>query len=513
MVVDSHPIRIGHFDYEIVLERGPGSPPVYRQIADALRERIVSGQIAGGTRLPPERRLAAQLGVNRSTIVTAYDELAAADLVSGRVGDGTVVTYTQEARGGAGSRSFAWHQAFANGSGDLSPWIREILRMSLRNDVTPLAASEPSPDLFPMEEVKAVIDSVLRDIGADSLRYAPTEGVQPLREHIAERMRRRGARVSAANVIITSGAQQSLDLLARCFLEPGSEVAIESRTYVGAIQAFRSRSARLTGISVDEDGMDVDGLHQVLRRRPMNLVFTVPNFNNPTGAVLSEERRSRLLEVTRRFEVPVIEDDVYGDTWLDRAPPPSLIGMPGSEHVIHVGSLSKATFAGMRIGWIVAPVPVVERVALNKQFADLFSGSFAQWVALRMFDSGLYDRHIETVRPEYRERRDRLIQALLREGDGSIIPNRPGGASFLWCRLAGDISSRDLLTPAAVQGVSFVPGDVFSVDGEGSSFLRVGFSLLDHRGIDEGARRLAAAVESLRQRRRAETATVSPPLV
>jgi 2-aminoadipate transaminase len=357
------------------------------------------------------------------------------------------------------------------------------------------------------------MDAVLRDTGADSLRYAPTEGIQPLRELIAERLRRRGARVSTANVIITSGAQQALDLLARCFLEPGSEAAVESPSYVGAIQAFRNRSARLTGIPVDDDGLDVDALDRILRRRPMNLVFTVPNFNNPTGAVLSEEKRARLLEVTRRYQAPLIEDNVYGDTWLEKAPPPSLIEMPGSEHVIHIGSLSKATFAGMRIGWIVAPAPVIERVALNKQVADLFSGSFAQWVALRIFESGLYDRHVETVRPVYRERRDRLIAALLREGEGSIMPNRPAGASFLWCRLADGISSRDLLTPAAVQGVSFVPGDVFSVEGDRPSWLRIGFSLLDNRGIDEGARRLAAAVETLRQRRRAEASAVSPPLV
>ncbi len=510
MTTTGHPIRIGQFEYDIALDRASGKGPVYRQIAEALRERILSGQIAAGSRLPPERRLAAQLGVNRSTIVTAYDELASLGLIDGRVGDGTVVVYQQELRRATG-RAVSWHQLFAQGSGDLSPWIREILRTALRQDVIPFAASEPSPELFPMEELEAVTRSIFREVGGDALRYAPTEGLQPLRELIAERLQRQGARVSAANVLITTGAQQALDLLARCFLEPGSEAAVESPTFVGAIQAFRNRSARLIGLPVDEDGVRTDALEQLLSRRAVKFVFVIPNFNNPTGAVLSEERRRRLLEVTRRYQVPVIEDNVYGDTWLDAPPPPVLIARGGAEHVIHIGSLSKSLFAGLRIGWIVAPAPVIERLALVKQIADLFAGTFAQWMALKIIDSGLYDRHVESVRPVYRLRRDALVTALERHSQGSIQPNRPAGASFLWCRLSGGLSSRDLLSQASLNGVTFVPGDVFSVEGEEQCCLRVGFSLVNEKTIEEGARRLALAVEALKQRRRHESPFVAPP--
>ncbi len=506
----NHPIRIGQFEYDIALERGGAGGPVYRQIADALRDRIVTGQIACGVRLPPERRLASQLGVNRSTVVTAYDELASQGLISGRVGDGTVVTYQPEIRA-TNSRQISWHQLFAEGSGDLSPWIREILRTALRQDVIPFAASEPSPDLFPMEEFEAITRSILSNVGAEALRYAPTEGLQPLRELIAARLCAQGARVSAANVIITAGAQQALDLLARCFLETGSEVACESPTFVGAIQAFRNRSARVVGIPVDGDGMRADAVEQVLARRPVKFVFTIPNFNNPTGAVMSEERRQRLMEITRRYQVPVIEDNVYGDTWFDAPPPPTLITRARAEHVIHVGSLSKALFAGLRIGWIVAPTPVIERLALTKQIADLFAGTFTQWLALRMLEGGLYDRHIETVRPIYRGRRDWLIDALERHSGGTISANRPGGASFLWCTLADGLSSRDLLSQASLAGVTFVPGDVFSVEGGEASNLRIGFSLLNQAGIEEGARRLAAAIDALRQRRHLESPALAPP--
>jgi 2-aminoadipate transaminase len=508
----THPIRFGAFEYDIALDRGQGTEPLYRQIAGAIRERIVSGQIPPGVRLPPERTLAAQLGVNRSTVVTAYDELAADDLISGRVGDGTVVVYQPDIRAQSG-RAVSWQALFSDGA-DLSPWIREILRTAQRPDAIPFAASEPAPGLFPMDEVRSLTESVLAKMAGESLRYGPTEGIQPLRELIAGRLRSRGASVGPENVIVTAGAQQALDLLARCFLEPGSEVALESPTYVGAIQAFRNRSARLIGLPLDEDGVRIEPLEHVLGRRAVKFVFLIPNFSNPTGAVLSESRRARLLEVTRRYQVPVVEDDVYGDTWFDEPPPAPLLARAQAGHVIHIGSLSKALFAGLRIGWIVAPEPVIERLALIKQVVDLFAGTLTQWLAVRILDSGLYDRHVERVRPVYKERRDTMIDALFRHGYEAIVPNRPGGASFLWCQLAGGLSSRELLSQASLQGVTFVPGDVFSVSGEDQSFLRLGFSLLDKTGIEEGARRLAVAIDSLRHRRRQDAPALSaPPLI
>jgi 2-aminoadipate transaminase len=511
MAALNHPIKIGQIEYELPLDRASGATPLYRQIAGGLRERIVSGQIGPGGRLPPERSLAGQLGVNRSTVVAAYAELAAEELISARVGDGTIVTHRPDAATPVG-RPLAWNQLFAEGSGDLSPWIREILRTALRQDAVPFAASEPAPALFPMDELRDLAARTLERLGGECLRYAPTEGILPLREAIAGRLRSRGAAVSAENVLITAGAQQALDLLARCFLESSSEVAVESPTYVGAIQAFRNRSARLFGIPLDEEGMRVEVLDQALSRRPLKLVFTIPNFNNPTGLVLGETRRRRLLEITRRYQVPVIEDDVYGDTWFETSPPRSLLCRPGSEHVIQVGSLSKALFAGLRIGWIVAPVPVIERLGLIKQIADLFASSFTQWLAVGIFEEGIYDRHVERVRPVYRERRDALIEALQRYAGEMIYPNEPAGASFLWCRLARGMTSRELLSQASLQNVTFVPGDVFSAHGEYQDCLRVGFSLLDSAQIDEGARRLGAAIDALRQRRRLDAPrTVSPP--
>lgn len=511
MTILSHPIRIGELECDIPLDRS-GSSPVYRQIAQALKAWIISGQIPAGTRLPPERRLAALVGVNRSTIVTAYNELASEGLISGRVGDGTVVAHRLEAPAAAG-RPFLWHQLFAEGSGDLSPWIREILRSALRDDVIAFAASEPSPALFPMREVEALALSIFQEVHGEALRYAPTEGIQDLREVIAERLRKRGANVSAAHILITAGAQQALDLLARCFLEPGSDVAIESPTYVGAIQAFRNRSARLIGIPVDASGMRSDALDQILSRRPVKFVFAIPNFSNPTGGVLSEERRQRILEITRRHQVPLIEDNVYGDTWFDTPPPPSLIERTGAGHVIHVGSLSKAMFAGLRVGWIAAPEPVIERLGLVKQIVDLFGGNLSQRLAVKLFQSGLYDRHVETVRPIYRKRREALIEALERHAPGGIVPNRPEGGSFLWCRLSGEINSRDLLSQAALQGVTFVPGDVFSVEGREQSSLRMGFSLQDEETIEEGVRRLSFAFEAVRRVHGTQSPIMAPPLV
>jgi len=437
--------------------------------------------------------------------------LAADGLIGARVGSGTVVLSRPEAS--PATDALPWRQLFAADT-NLSPAIRDIIRAALRQDVIPLAASEPSPDLFPMEEVRALADSIFERQGAEALRYAAVEGLPALREAIARRLADRGARTTADNVVVTAGAQQALSILARCFVEPGSEVAMETPTYLGAIQAFRAQGARLVPVPVDAEGMRVDSLEQTLARRSVRCVVTIPNFNNPTGAVMSLERRLRLLEVTRRYGVPLIEDDVYGETWLESPPPAPLIAGKPADHVIHVGSLSKALFAGLRVGWIAAAPAVAERVALIKQTTDLFCGTFSQWLAARILEEGVFDRHVARVRPVYRRRRDVLVAAIERYAGRYLSVNRPAGGSFLWCRLADGLRARELLPYAGAAGVTFVPGDLFSVAGNDEGGFRVGFSLPPEEVLEEGAKRLGGAIEALASRRGVVSAAIgAPPLV
>lgn len=477
---------------------------IYQQIAEALRNLILSGELGLGARLPPERKLAASLGVNRTTVVRAYDELAAEGLVSRWVGRGTTVTHQPDDYGRAGTSPILWRQLFAQGAGDLSPWIQEMLQTSLRRDVIPLMAAEPSPELFPAEEVRRLLNAALTETGSEILRYSPTEGLRPLREAIARRMANRGAHLAWDNVLVTAGAQQGIDLLARTFLEAGDEVAIESPTYPGAIQSFRQRGARLIAIPVDGEGMRVDVLEQALSRRSVKLVFVMPNFNNPSGALLSRERRQRLLEVTRRYRLPVVEDDVYGEIHFEDSPPSCLVCLDPSDHVIHVSSVSKMLFPGLRVGWVAAPAAVIERLALLKQTTDLHTGTLSQWLVLQAVQTGLLDQHLLRIRPLYRERRDVLLEALVRHCGHWLTPNRPQGGINLWCRLPEGFRSRDLLVEATHMNVTFVPGETFSVHGGEQSYLRVGFGLLSLEALQEGARRLGQAIELYSQRQRPE---------
>lgn len=489
--------------------------PLYQQIAEALRQRILSGELPPRARLTPERKLADTLGVNRTTVVNAYNELASEGLVSRHVGRGTTVVYRPEDFGLAAARSIPWRQLFAKAVGDPSPWLREILETALRPDVVPFTAGcEPAPELFPMPQVRRLVDALIDEMGGEILRYSPTEGLPPLRKAIAEWMTRRGARLGSSNVLVTAGAQQGIDLLARSFLDPGDDVALESPTYLGAIQSFRQRGARLIGIPLDDEGMRIDVLEQALSRRPVKLVFTIPNFSNPTGAVLSPERRQQLLQVTRHYQVPVIEDDVHGEIYFQDSPPPCLACLESSDHVIHVGSLSKMLFPALRTGWVAAPTAVIERLALLKQTTDLHTGTLNQWLTLRALETGLLDRHLLRVRPLYRQRRDALLAALARHCGRWLTANRPQGGTALWCHLADGLRSRDLLVEAVRTGVTFAPGEMFSVDGGHQSYLRLGFGLLDQQLIDEGARRLGQAIESFRKRRQPEPAVVgATPLV
>jgi len=433
-------------DLDLELSRATEAPPIYRQIAEGIRRQILSGDLTPGQRLPPERELAVHLNVNRSTVVSAYDELAAEGLVEGRVGSGTVVS---RAGDDSARQGIAWNMLFAQAKGELSPWIRDILASGYRSDLITLAASEPAPELYPLAEVEGAAKFVLSQLGGDTLRYSPTEGTPRLREVIARRLTSRGANVDPENVIVTAGAEQGIDLLAQCFISAGDDVAIETPTYVGAIQAFQRRRARLVGIPVDEEGMRVDILERAIARRPIKLVFTIPSFSNPSGAVTSYERRNRLLEITSRHQIPLIEDNVYGDIYFETPPPPPLLVENSYDHVIHVDGVSKVLFAGLRVGWVVGPTPVIDQLALIKQYSDGFTGTFSQELVCRLTDNGILDRQAALVRASNKKRRDLLLEALRRHAGDRLSPNLPSGGAYLWCELSDGMKSRELLPYAS----------------------------------------------------------------
>lgn len=527
----------------VVLDRENASP-IYMQIAQQLRQSILDGEPAAGGRLLPERRLANLLGVNRTTVVNAYRELAADGLVSGQVGRGTIVTYGIQddevaltdfavwpRAGGGQSRlsddssvhgdtandhqrsRFAplpWAQFFTPTTDVMNdPMLRDAMTVSARPDVIRLATGIPSPEMYPIDVIRSIFDEALDNSGQTLLQHTPIEGLPQLRDELARWMERSAADAGASisvdpgQVVVVAGSQQGLYLLARTLIEPGDLVAVESPTYLGAAQVFRAAGARLLPIPIDADGMQVDLLQELLPRRRPKLIYTLPTFQNPSGAVMTMGRRLRLLDLAARYQIPIIEDDPYGALRYDGRTLPTLAAIDRAEgraNVIYLSTVSKMLFPGFRIGWVSAPKPVIERVTLMKQLVDLDTNALAQWAVWAFFERGLLDDHLERVNRVYPLRRDQMLAAIARHCGGLLQANRPSGGIYLWCRLNEGIRVRDLLPEAAREGVVFAPGESFHVDaasGRGRFDIRLNFTLPTEPEIDEGIRRLGIALHRL----------------
>ncbi|HEY65870.1 MAG TPA: PLP-dependent aminotransferase family protein [Caldilineae bacterium] len=481
--------------------------PLYQQIRHQIREMILSGRLPPGTRLPAERALAAALGVNRTTVVNAYRELQADGLVEAHVGRGTTVCAP-----GPSSEAdedldlpLSWSNLLTSRVRRLhNPLIQEVARLAAREGIIRLATGVPTPETSPVVDLQQLMRTVVSRDEAQVLRDSPTEGLESLREALASRLAIKGCHVSASRVLILSGSQQGLDLVARLLLEPGDVVIVEAPTYLGALRVFRAAGARLIGVPVDEAGMRVDLLEPLLARYRPRLIYTIPTFQNPTGVTLSPERRQRLLSLARRFQVPILEDDSYGDLYYDETPPAPLLASDRHEGVLYLGSFSALLGPGLRLGWLLAPTSIMGALTTLKQMADLHPGTLVQVMALEVLRTGRLDDHLEWARHAYARRRDAMEQALRRHAASELTWEAPQGGFYYWCRLPDGIHARDLLREAADEGVVFVPGEVFFPDGGGESFLRLNFSYPTEAEIEEGVRRLARAIRWLRRRQAAE---------
>ncbi len=500
----------GNADLGLRLDRSSRTP-LYRQIEGGVREAVAAGRLIAGARLPPERTLAAALGVDRTTVVAAYRELAADGLVHAHVGRGTTVAAGMERfpvqgrsdlRAGGAGRPLDWPQLFAPMVED-DPALADIAALAGREEVISFVAGVPAAETYPTRTFRSLLAEALGPGGEGLLQYCPPEGYGPLREAIAARMARLGMPVPPNRVFICGGSQQGLYLLARAFIEPGDTVAVEAPTYVGALQVFRAAGARLVSMPADREGLDPDRLGEMLERRPIKLIYVLPTFQNPTGATLSLERRQRLLAIARRHAVPVIEDDPYGELRYEGEPVPSLLSLADgpTSPVVYLSTFSKVLFPGFRLGWVVAAPPLIERLAWVKALVDLESNPLAQWAVAEYLDRGQLDGHLAGLVPVYTARRDALERALRHEAGEMLSWRAPAGGFYLWVHLLGGLRAREVLAEASRLGVAFVPGDLFHVDGGGRDALRLAFSGLPPDQIEEGVRRLAAALTAVAERR------------
>ncbi len=481
----------------ISIDKG-GSSPLYRQIHKQIREMILAGELPTGYRLPPERRLAESLGIARTTVINAYEELKSEGLVDARVGHGTVVTPSNQPYPSVSeNRAISWSHYFRDeGLRPPDPLVRNLLESASRPDVISFAIGLPSPTDLPLALYEATSCAVLSEHGPRALLQTPTEGHMPLRDTVSRWLTNRGIACTPEEILVLSGSQQGLHLSARVFLNPGDTVIVEAPTYFGAMEAFRRAGVRLLAIPTDDDGMQVDILASLLRHHRPKLIYVQPSFQNPSGVVLSLERRHQLLQLAGRYGIPILEDDTYSELRYEGASLPSLKGMDTVGLVMTLGTFSKILFPGLRLGWLAAPRPVIRQFALAKQIEDLHAGTPAQMAVERMIRNGDLDAHVATMRSVYRSRRDRMLAALERHAVEGMTWRRPDGGFYVWCGLPRMVDRTRLSERAAEERVSFLPSYPCFTDQPPATHIRLNYSFPAIDAIEDGIARLMRAMQS-----------------
>lgn len=381
-------------------------------------------------------------------------------------------------------------------TGVRSSAVRDLFAAASRADVISLSGGMPDVRRVPHELVERALKDALEHEGASVLQYGSSEGRFALRSTIVGLMAESGVRLSEDDLIVTAGAQQGLDLLAKIFLDPGDTVICEGPTYVGALQAFSVYRPNVECVEVDEAGMRVDLLDKTLRRlgpRGAKFIYTIPNFQNPTGVTLTAERRRRLIELSREYDVPVIEDDPYGRLRFEGGHILPLRAL--DPDVIYLGTLSKVFAPGLRLGWMAAPRPILAKVLLAKQAADLCGSSFAQAVAERYMTGTAWRRVLGDLTRTYHERRDAMLAALEEHFPADVTWTHPEGGFFVWVTLPAHLDTKPLLAEAVERGVTFVPGGDFYPGTQGSNRLRLAFCYETPAQIEEGVRRIAEVLD------------------
>ena len=484
---------------DIRLDR-ESTTPLYRQIVAQVIAQIEDGRLPIGTLLPPERKLADRLNVNRTTVVTAYRDLVATGMVEARVGRGTWVS-DAIMDGANPPQPLAWQTLFSAAMERLrEPVMRDMLAALRLPGTIALGAGAPAPEFFPVARFTQAMDEALATHGADVFTYGPVQGALPAREALVAWMARGGIRTTAEQVVVLHGSQQGLDLVTRVLVEPGDAIVVEAPTYLGALQVFRGAGARLLPVALDGDGMRMDLLEQVLARHRPKFIYTLPTFQNPTGVTMPLARRHTLLALAARYGVPILEDDPYGDLAYDSQPPPRLAALDRRGLVIYLSTMSKVFLPGLRLGWLSAPPPVAEAITLARQNVDVHPNSAMQYILETFLTRGWLAEHLDLLRPAYRTRRDAMLAALDRMAPAGMTWSAPTGGYFVWCRLAGGMRARALAAEAAREGVSFVSGEAFSATGNERDALRLNFTGADEEAITEGVRRLTTAIRRLHRR-------------
>ena len=472
-----------------------------------MRQGILSGSLAADTRLPASRQLARDLGVNRITVENAYSELEADGLVFSRVGSGTYVLPAQPApcrssKSNAEASWPLWQQSLQ--AGDVASKLaaaEEMLKAAGHPDPINFASGISDTRQFPAEEFRKVLQTVMRRDGIAALDYGERNGYAPLREGITHILASQGLQTRPENILITAGSQQAISLVSQVLLKPGDVILVESPTYSSAMDLFRALGFRIVGIPMDNQGMQVEKLEKLLQQHHPKLIYTIPNFHNPTGTCLNSARRRQLIVLADRYNVPILEDDFVGDLRYEGRAQPSLKALDPGGQVIYVSTFSKMLMPGLRVGFLVADGPVYDSLLGFKRLSDLATSTLIQRALEAYVTVGRYQAYLRRSCQIFRKRRDAMVNAINRYLPAGVSFDPPQGGLHLWLHLPEDLSSDELLPLACQEGVAFAPGSNFFLEGFGErGWMRLNFVAQPENEIEEGIKRLGKAIKRLRMR-------------
>jgi len=484
---------------DILIDR-EAKTPIYMQIKKQIASMITTGKLSANFIMPAERTLSEKLHVNRSTVIKAYMELKAEGLVESRVGSGTVVL-APLSRDSSQERMYIpplrWSQLESKRvikSNEQT--INNILSVFENGKVISFASGVSSEDTYDLELLKKLQSQIIDKYKEKVFMPTPVDGSIELKGTIRSYLQESGINASTKQIMVTSGSQQAIEFFAKLLIEPGDVVLVEEPTYIGAIQAFESYDARLIGIPMDEEGIRLDILESCLIKYRPKFIYTQPDFHNPTGMPMSLTRRKELLKLAYYYNIPILEDNPYGELYFSGSPLPSLKSLDSNDYVIYVSSFSKTISFSLRVGYVVASENIINRFIKFKQITDIQTNTFSQFLIHEFVSQGHLRPHLESIREKYKKKRDLMVSELSKgdiEGMEVFVPN---GGYFVWLRLPNNLRINELTKNLGEQGVVVMPGEVFypkfSIE---ENYIRLNYSYPKEKDIKEGISRLIMCIK------------------
>lgn len=458
-----------------------GRQPLYMQIVAQIQDRIRGGALPAGTRLPPIRELARDLGLTRLTVHNSYAELQADGWIESFVGRGSFVAERPGARG----------QLRPSPVLPPRPLLRlgsmgEIMQLAHQPDMISFAQAAAAPETFPVRDFNRALQQVVAERGAALFDYGATQGEEPVRQQLARWLLDRNVVATPEQIVVVGGAQQGIDVALRALTEPGDTILVEEPTYLGMVERMQMQGLRLVAVPIDEHGIRPEALETAVAMHQPRLLYTIPTFHNPTGVSMSEQRREAVLDLARRNELPILEDDIYGHLSYDDPAPSPLAASDTSGLVVYLSSFSKVLMPGLRFGLLVARPPLLDALVGIKRLADLHSPQLIQHAMAAYLERGQFAAHIRETRTLYLKRRDAMIASLRRHFPPGARFNVPAGGLCVWVELPAGVRSAELYHDAIAQGVVFAPGAAFFPERPAKDFVRLSFAALAPDTIERG---------------------------